>query len=76
MKKSWAITLTVEHEHQYGSGKKATAELRTVAKFLIEGDDESCDAAWATSQCHKVWDKLMPGSYFRHIVGVHVEEAE
>ena len=89
MKKSWAVTIKVEHEYYYDptpqSGKSGdTCNLSAVGlntlkvERIVNGDDEACDAAWAilqaTSDVRDQYNISNPVTL--HVIEAHAKEVE
>lgn len=77
MKKSWAVTLTVEVEYQYLPNQFGL--MTVIDERLIEGDDEFCDALWAAEQTKLfLRDRINANGSQTvfHVIKIDVKEAE
>ena len=85
MKKSWGITIKAEHEYYYDptpqSGKSGeTCNLSAVAlntikvERQVDGDDEACDALWASQVAFNELKKQYGINAQLHIISIKVKE--
>ena len=74
MKKSWAVTLTVEVEYQYLPNQFGL--MTVMDERLVEGDDEFCDALWATEQAKLFLKDRLNNTIFSFFRPVSFSKAE
>ena len=83
MKKSWGVTIKAEHEYYYDPSpdkSEDTCNLSAVAvntikvERQVDGDDEACDALWASQVAFNELKQQYGISAQLHIISIKVKE--